>query len=121
VHDHMPELFQVLECLLVGSPVSPELGLRIKGSLGRADHGGVQEPVFRNSPCELRHCGASKIIGNRIYGKLKPAMALDRDLVSARDLIQYLSRGCFVENRIYDKTFDIALQVDGAMHLRFDA
>ena len=62
VHDQMPELFQVLECLFVGFAVSPKLGLRIQRGLGCADHGRVQEPVSRNSPFELRHCGASKIV-----------------------------------------------------------
>ena len=56
-----------------------------------------------------------------MYGKLKPAVALDRNLVSARDLIEYLSRGRSVENRIYDKTLNIVLQLDRTMHLRFHA
>ena len=121
VYDHMPELFQVLKYLLAGSPISPELRLRIQRGFGRADHGRVQELVFRNSLCELRHYWASKIVRDRMCGKLKPAMALNRDLVSMRDLIQYLSRGCSVERRVYDKALDIELQIDGSMNLRFHA
>ena len=41
--------------------------------------------------------------------------------ISARDLIQYLSRGGSVECRVYDKALDIVLQVDGPMNLRFHA
>ncbi|HTY64069.1 MAG TPA: hypothetical protein VMG30_17605 [Acidobacteriota bacterium] len=96
----------------------PKFGLRIQHGFGCTDDGCIHLPVGSNSPGEPWYCRTSKIIWNSIYRKLESAMALDRNRVFARDLIQCLPGGSSIECWIYDKTFDIVLQVDGPMNLR---
>src|SRR5689334_9422119 len=88
VHEHVPELFQLLERFVVRRPIRPALWLVSERRLGSADHCRVDEPVRGDALCEPRHGRTSEFLGHVARPKTKPAVPLERKRITSADLLE---------------------------------
>ena len=121
VHKHMPELLQVLECFRLATPIPPGFRLPVQRCFGSSNCRGIQRPIVTHDPLrEKRHHRSAKIVRNFADGEPKSTVPSQRDLVSQRQFTQDFSGSRRRKRRIRNQQFDISVQVDGAMYLRFD-
>ena len=121
VHEHMPELLQVLKHFCAASPISPRVWVVVQRCFGGPDHRRIYDPVLTgDAPRQAGDRRSTKIAWNVSGRQLKPTVPTQRESVPRRNLAQDLSGTCGGKGRVCDQKLDVLPQVDGPMHLRFD-
>jgi hypothetical protein len=110
VHEHMPELLQVLEHLGAASPISPRVRVVVERCLSGSNHRRIYVPILAGDPpSEAGHRRSTKIVWNLCHGQLKSAMPTQRESVSRSDLTQGVSGACGRKRRVRDQQLDVRL------------
>ena len=121
MHQHVPELFQVLKHVRSAAPVTPCLGIPFERSLGGSNDRGVQDSVGAgDAPRKSRHSRSTKVIGDFFDSKSKSTVPPEREPVALRDLPQGGSGVRPSERGVSRQQLHILPQFDRAVHLRFD-
>ena len=124
-YEHMPQLFEMLKSLFIGSPIAPMAWIILQMSSRFADDRCIQNPFRACVPLvnplgQRRHGGSPEVIGNILYGKREPRMPGQGKMISlTQGMEQAADRGMLV-GRIGNQGFRVAGQVDGAMNLCFN-
>ena len=110
MHEHVPELLQVLKHLCAASPISPRVRLVVQRGFGGSDHRCIYDPVLtRDASREAGHRRSTKIVWNLSRGQPKSTMPVQRESVMRSDVAQDLSGASGRKRRIRDQQLDVIL------------
>src|SRR5215216_37495 len=104
VHEHMPELLQMLKHLRAVAPISARVWVAGQRCFGGSDHRRIYDAVLAgDAPREAGHRRSTKIVWNVAHRQPKSTMPLQREFASRSELAQDLSGACGRKRRVRDQ------------------
>src|SRR5262245_9300474 len=90
MHQHMPELLQVLKDFVWSAVIAPVIWAPAERCFGRTDHRSVQHSVaISDSGCKAGHAGTTKIAWNILDVQSKAAVPSERDGILRRQIVKH--------------------------------
>src|SRR5207249_8143110 len=87
---------------------------------GCADDGGVKDPSTGDPLGKPWHGRSAKVVRHILHGQPKSAVPLQGDLIPMSKFAQAILGGRFRKRGVCHQELNIPVQIDWAMHVRFD-